>query len=647
MRPTKTLLLSFITILAVVSAGCASTAQHAPKAGAAPVKHEKAPKTSPQKVAAGEALNWTFLPAPRQLTINAPRAPFELPAGPVTLDGTSLPEPQRNTVVTAALTALTAFPARQDHATPAAAIVIDPTAAPHVQGYELTIGGDGVRIAAHDAAGAYYGAQTLRQIAQLAATNKVLPLARISDWPDFPNRGIMLDVARCKVPEMETLYALVDKFASWKLNQLQLYTEHTFAYRNHSEIWEDASPMTPVQIRELDRYCRERFIELVPNQNSFGHMGRWLQHDAYKHLGEIPNGGSDLCPVDPDCVTFLTGLYDDLLPNFSSGQANVGCDETASIGKGRSKDAVKAKGEGRVYLDFLLHIRDIVGKHGKKMQFWGDIIMNHKELIPELPKDVIAMEWGYEAKHPFLEHGKIFAQSGISYYVVPGSSSWNSLVGRTDNAVANLRNAGENGLANGAVGYLVTDWGDGGHWQFLPVSYLGFSYGAAVSWCVQTNVNADIPRILDTYVFQDDAGVMGKLAYNLGNAYSKTGLEPGNNTVFNGILHSDPERPFAKSYLKSLSAKDLEATLAYVDQVMAQLPNARMKAPDGQLIQDEFALGANMVRFACHLGIARVQSGGGATSALPSAQRHKLAQELAPIIRNIVNSGWPATAREV
>ena len=37
----------------------------------------------------------------------------------------------------------------------------------------------------------------------------------------------------------------------------------------------------------------------------------------------------------------------------------------------------------------------------------------------------------------------------------------------------------ENGLKHGAVGYLNTDWGDRGHWQVLPVSYLGFAAGAA------------------------------------------------------------------------------------------------------------------------------------------------------------------------
>ena len=75
--------------------------------------------------------------------------------------------------------------------------------------------------------------------------------------------------------------------------------------------------------------------------------------------------------------------------------------------------------------------------------------------------------------HPFDEHGAQFAQAGLPFYVCPGTSSWNSIGGRTDNALGNLRSAAENGLKHGASGYLNTDWGDNGHWQSLPISESG------------------------------------------------------------------------------------------------------------------------------------------------------------------------------
>ena len=99
------------------------------------------------------------------------------------------------------------------------------------------------------------------------------------------------------------------------------------------------------------------------------------------------------------------------------------------------------------------------------MQFWGDIILEHPQLVPELPRDVFALEWGYEADHPFAEHGALFSKAGIPFYVCPGTSSWNSIAGRTKNALENQLNAARSGLEHGAVGFLNTDWGDNGHWH--------------------------------------------------------------------------------------------------------------------------------------------------------------------------------------
>jgi hexosaminidase len=118
------------------------------------------------------------------------------------------------------------------------------------QGYELVANVEGVTLQAADEAGAFYGMQTLRQL--IAQAGARLPAFTISDEPDFPQRGVMLDVSRCKVPTMETLFQLIDLFASLKLNQLQLYTEHTFAFSAHEVVWHDASPITPEEVLVLD-----------------------------------------------------------------------------------------------------------------------------------------------------------------------------------------------------------------------------------------------------------------------------------------------------------------------------------------------------------------------------------------------------------
>jgi hexosaminidase len=490
------------------------------------------------------------------------------------------------------------------------------SAVQHAECYQLTINQDAITILAHDPAGAFYGVMTLVQLLQQYGGN--LPALVIKDYPDLANRGVMLDISRDKIPTMETLYSLIDKFANWKINQLQLYTEHTFAYRNHPEVWATASPITAEQVLELDAYCKERFIDLVPNQNSFGHMHRWFEHDRYKPMAEAiegfvaPNGefrkySFSLNPSHPESLKLVDSLFDELLPNFSSRYFNVNCDETFDLGQGMSKALCEEKGIGQVYLDFLLEIYTRVKRRKLTMQFWGDIIGHYPNLVSQLPKDAIALEWGYEAEHDFPEKCAQFAESGIPFFVCPGTSAWNSIAGRTENAIGNIRSAVENGLKYGASGILNTDWGDRGHWQTLPVSYLGFAYGAALGWCYEANVNIDLPAVLNTFVFEDKANVMGKLAYDLGNAYLQPDFWIHNGSLLFWAYHHpvnflNSEVPtFWQERQQLLKSKPnmvnkIKQSIEYIDQVMAPLESAQIGCSDAETITNEFQLAAKMLK---------------------------------------------------
>lgn len=475
------------------------------------------------------------------------------------------------------------------------------------EAYRLTVADSGITIHGADAAGVYYGVCTLRQV--LAQFGASLPHLEIDDWPDFAARGVMLDVSRDRVPTMETMYALIDRLAGWKINQFQLYMEHTFAYQHHPDVWALASPFTGQEILELDVYCRQRHIDLVPNQNSLGHMERWLKHPRYLPLAESPDGfsppwggwrpASTLDPQDPGSLELITSLYDELLPHFTSRLFNVGCDEPWELGQGKNKAAVAERG-GRVYLDWLLKLYNEVTARGRQMQFWGDIIIHHPELVPALPKDAIVMEWGYEADHDFDGHLALFAQSGLPFYVCPGTSSWNSVAGRTENALGNLRAAAEAGLKHGAVGYLNTDWGDNGHWQTLSASALGFACGAAVAWAYEANRDIDLPASLDAFAFEDRAGIMGRLAYDLGSVYRMMGPGQFNSAfLFRTLLAGDDTlRRIMQETQADLAPDTLRQVIARLDAVIAPLDESQMQRPDAALVRAEFRQAADLLRHA-------------------------------------------------
>lgn len=410
-----------------------------------------------------------------------------------------------------------------------------------------------------------------------------------SGTPAFPHRGVMLDISRDKVPTMDSLYALVDQLAAWRINHLQLYTEHTFAYTGHEVVWEYASPVTAAEIRELDAYCAARGVELVANQNSFGHLTRWLRHPAYQHLAECPEGYTtpwgerrrgpfSLNPVNPKSLELMRDLFGQLLPNFRSPLFNVNCDETFDLGQGGSKTACETLGKGRVYLQYLLAIKRLVEERGKTMMFWGDIILHHPELIPALGTDLIALVWGYEADHPFEEQCARFAAAGVPFWVCPGTSCWNSITGRLTNARANLHAAAEAGKRHGASGFLITEWGDNGHWQTWPFTRLALAAGAVTAWTGHAPGDETLASLVP------DAS----LCIELGDLYLEAGFKLHNESpVFPLVGHPNPV-----AVLAQWSTPKLQRALDRVESMRTRIND------------DEIMFGATMLAFGLKRGLA-------------------------------------------
>lgn len=493
------------------------------------------------------------------------------------------------------------------------------------QAYRLDIENGRISIAGGDEAAIFYGVQTLSQLLKFYGDQ--FPTIHITDHPDYPVRGVMLDISRDRVPTMETVYALVDLLASWKMNHLQLYMEHSFAYSQHQTVWEDASPFTAQEILELQAFCQQRYIDLVPNQNSFGHMERWLKHAEYNHLAECSEGfigdfgdhmgerrpATSLNPTDPASIDLMRGLYDELLPNFTSEFFNVGGDEPWEMGQCASKTRCEEVGRGRVYVDYLLKIYELAKERGKTMIFWADVITKYPELLPEMPKDMIALEWGYYVGHPYSEHAPLFAQSGIPFYVCPGTSSWNTLSGRTDNAIGNIRDAVKTGLEYGASGMLMTDWGDRGHWQPLPISYLGYAFGLGLAWCTETNDTMDVPAVLNHFAFEDEANIMGQVMFELGNLYLLEGLAYPNGSLLFFLLQlnnhdlqafiTNLDTHVVTDQFFGLNEAALRECLLRLDDLHGRLANVRIQRDDATLIIEEVGLVIDLLAHACKRGL--------------------------------------------
>jgi len=523
------------------------------------------------------------------------------------------------------------------------------------EGFTITVAGGGVTITHADDAGRRFARGLWAQLRQ--AYPATMPGLRVDDWPDFPVRGFMLDVSRDRVPTRATLGRLVELLALGRVNHLQLYTEHTFAYAAHETVWRHASPLTPDDVRWLDGLCRAHGIELAANQNGFGHMDRWLKHEPYRRLAECPDGwqpsaGGLIPPAvlapSADSLALVLGLYRELLPCFTSRRINIGCDETFELGKGRSAGEVERRGRGRVYLEFVAQQMAALHDDGREVLFWGDVVRQHPELAGALPRsDTVALVWHYEAPGdtpplPEWVYGILgefgvtpdavagfrsqvapFVERGVPFWVCPGTSSWNSLLGRLPNARANLLDAVDVGRAGGAGGVLITDWGDNGHHQPPAVSVAPLVYGAGVAWCRDANAALPLAAVLDRLVFADAAGTLGAALETSGSVYDRTGLTPVNGSPLHTQLLTGGLALLVE-LLGTPTPKHLDETLGLLDEARLGVERSRPAAADGEVVRRELL---QAIRLARH-GAWRIARTAGLAAPDTAALRRDLADAI-------------------
>lgn len=361
------------------------------------------------------------------------------------------------------------------------------------EGYTLDITGSGIEIKASTPAGVFYAIQTLRQILE----HETVYACHIEDAPDFGFRGFYHDVTRGRIPALKTLKELVDYMAYMKLNSLQLYVEHTFAFREYADSLEQTGYLTAEEIRELDDYCYENFIELIPSLSCFGHLYVLLEKPQYKHLQEAENYQNThiywadrmmhhtIDPTNPESFLLIKSLIDQFMPLFRSNKFNICCDETFDLQNGKHKNI----DTGELYVNFVNSLIAYVKSCGKEVMMWGDILLDHPERVGDIPEDVMLLNWYYDTSAEIAEEKvKAFHNKNRKQIVCPATWAWNHLSESLSMSVPNITNMTHLAKKYGAMGVLNTNWGDYGDPCSLDLSLFGLAYGAARSWNVATEV---------------------------------------------------------------------------------------------------------------------------------------------------------------
>jgi hexosaminidase len=501
------------------------------------------------------------------------------------------------------------------------------------QGYRISIRADsGVTVEAKDEAGFFYAEATLAQLRR-AFDGSRLPAGTVEDWPDIAVRGVMLDVSRTKVPTLETLFGIVDLLSSLKINHLELYMEHTFAYRSHERVWRDADPYGPEDMERLHSYCCERQVELVANQNTLGHMERWLMHADYAPLGVergvvmSPFGmlvpASTLDPANPDSLGLVRQLVAELGEVVPGARFHIGLDEPWQLPARRSGE----------WATWLRRLRGLEELSGREILAWGDVLAVHDELMGEVPEGVTVCEWGYESNHPFADRSRSLADAGKPHWLSPGTSSWMSIVGRLANAVENCRSAALSACTGAATGILVTDWGDFGHHQYLPVSEPGLAAAAAFSWCEEANRHLDgtaICSFLGPISFGDRTGGIGEALGILGGLYEKVPVQFPNMSALVAHVYL-PQLPVGTGLTEGLEPTHLDVVEEDLAMASFALGHAAPNTANGSFAIEELGNAIGLVKVACADARERLKVGGKLQD-VPERVRRDLASDLHDVV---------------
>lgn len=303
-------------------------------------------------------------------------------------------------------------------------------------GYRLTAGAQGVTIQSNEAAGIFYGMQTLLQLLpkEIGARSRQtatwsVPAVTIEDYPRFGWRGLMLDVSRHFFTK-EQVKEYIDEMVKYKFNLLHFHLTDDQGWRIEIKSYPKLTSVgswrvdktgtfgrfsnptpdeprnsggfyTQDDIRELVQYAKDRFVDILPEIDVPGHSlaaiasypeltstpGTYVVNSG-EQLMVWPGGGqhfyglvdNSLCPAKENVYTFLDKVFGELAQLFPFGYIHMGGDETARNFWEKSPD-IKAlmKKENLKNLDevqsyFVKRVEKIVNAKGKKLIGWDEIL---------------------------------------------------------------------------------------------------------------------------------------------------------------------------------------------------------------------------------------------------------------------------------
>ena len=384
------------------------------------------------------------------------------------------------------------------------------------QGYRLTITRTRIVIEGASARGRFYGLQTLRQMLRASPQGR-LPCLTLTDFPSMEWRGVSDDISRGQVSTLADFKAIIRQLAYYKINLYQLYLQDFAGPTSGRRAPPETGALSAEEIEQIVEEGRRNHVVVCPIFQTLGHedqlqalaarMGRAA--DREPDGAQAPAGGWErltgairgvlarlgnlggplaavppqLSPDDPRALRYVQGLVEEIAARTRGPFFHVGGDEWALLRDTTRLDRAARSRAAGAYGHYLAALaRHLRETYGCRTMVYGDVLLQLPEAARALPHDVIVVDWHYDPadSFPSLE---LLRNEGIRSIVVStGLWNWSTFYPNYARGFHNIAAFTRAGKRAGAMGSVVSSWGDDGAENLRENNWLGYAFSAAAAW---------------------------------------------------------------------------------------------------------------------------------------------------------------------
>lgn len=453
------------------------------------------------------------------------------------------------------------------------------------QAYQISITKNKIEISAITAQGLFYGAMSLIQLLEQNSTQEI-PTMEITDWPDMELRGISDDISRGQVSNIQNFKRIINFIARYKMNVYMPYMEDMLQLKSYPSIGKNRGALSNKEVKEIVKYATERYVDVIPIFQTLGHFENILTSKEFLDYAEFP-GAASLAVTEEKTYVFLENMLKEVFALFPSKYINIGADESYDVGYGKSQGLTNKIGKAKVHAEHYKKVFNICKENNKKVMMYGDVILNHTDILDLIPKDVIIVDWHYGAnkRYPSTD---IFKEAGFQFLVSPSVWNFRTAFPTYQIALPNIKTIIHDGLLNGSRGMINSNWGDYGAETFKEFVLFGYAWSAQCSW----NYEASSLAQFNNTFFADFFGVDDSKLNSLYKTFSSVFNQPQWHELWR---HPSLELPTAAWWAPRINPEEIASWMNWT------LPEAYRTIEDFEGLVTKNKEHFDLFRFLIHL----------------------------------------------